>query len=57
MFTDHPSAFEDPQDPSTRATHFMKEAIKLWTIEEGTPSLTSLQAFPLLVGRWVIQYH
>ncbi|KAK5053935.1 hypothetical protein LTR84_001897 [Exophiala bonariae] len=50
MYTDHPSAFADPEDGSTRGAHFMEETIRLWTLEEGRPSLANLQAFPAFIS-------
>lgn len=55
VYTDHPAAFADPSDPSTRGLHFMEEAERLWRLEAGRVSLTNLQALPsMIVGAAVL---
>jgi hypothetical protein len=49
MFSDHPSVFATPGDPSSRGLHFYNEAYRLWMREEGKPSLTNIQGFTIMI--------
>ncbi|KAK5091504.1 hypothetical protein LTR05_001688 [Lithohypha guttulata] len=42
-YTDHPVAFAEHSDNSTRGLHFFKEAMRLWECSEGEVTLTNLQ--------------
>lgn len=47
------AAFAAPGDLITRGLHFHKEALRLWNVEAGKPSLTNLQALLVLSLEYV----
>lgn len=49
LHSEHDVAFSsDAKDRITRGQHFHDEAIRLWNLEEGRPSLTNIQALCVL---------
>lgn len=50
LFSEHDSAYSVPGYGLSRGEHFLQEALRLWTIEEGRESLANLQALTLLAS-------
>lgn len=53
MYTDHPAAFAESGDMSSRGVHFLSEATRLWQSDEGNVSLTNLQGLTTLIVWYV----
>ena len=48
MNSEHEAAFGEPGNYITRGLQFHEEALRLWLLEEGRPSLTNVQALVVL---------
>ena len=48
MHCEYVEAFEEFGNYITRGLHFHEEALRLWLMEIGKPSLTNLQALAIL---------
>lgn len=55
MYTDHPAAFAEAQNPLSRGTHYFQDALRLWQLEEGHSKLTNLQGLTILIVWYVSQ--
>lgn len=53
LFSEHDVAYSVPGHALSRGEHFLQEALKLWTMEEGRESLANLQALALLASVYV----